>query len=566
MKILLGVIGSILFSALSYADHYDTLSGLSLREKIGQLCIVAAVSNEESNTEMLANWAAWQPLYRLDTACVDHLIADCGVGGVIFYGKHTLPQQQLELTKHFQSLSKIPLLVALDAECGLTWHFEKGSVLRFPFNMTLGAVHDESLTYQAGFEIGQQLKAIGVHINFAPVVDVNNNPKNPIIGMRSFGSDKHLVAEHGIALMQGLQDAGIIACAKHFPGHGDTAVDSHMALPLIPHQRERLDSVELFPFKKLIEAGVRSVMLAHLEVPALESQSGLPSSLSRAIVTDLLQHEMGFKGLVITDALGMKGVADAFEPGLLEVKALQAGADVLLCPVDPAKAIDSIEQAVKRGVLSEDEIDKKVLKVLQAKAWAFKHEIKEAVELEKRLHSEQAVTLKRLLYSKAVTLVKSDGQDFADRLSDNTLIVSFGDELIPFETALKGFNFRSVRLPKDLREKDINDFTPVIHGGHAIIGIDEGFAFKKDSAVTALQKMIKILREHGISITVVLFCSPYHLDVVNEADNLIVAYENDPDAQTAAAEVICGVRTAEGILPVDIELLGKGHQRHQGHQ
>ena len=376
MKNLLFILAIIFLPAFSYADKLQAeklpeLSTLTLRQKIGQLCIVAAVSDEKSNQDILSQWSAWEPRYHLETQYIEFLIAEHGIGGVIFYGKHTMPKKQLTLTQHFQSISEIPLFIALDAECGLISRFEKGSVLRFPFNMTLGAVHDTDLTYQTGYEIGQQLKAIGVHMNFAPVVDININPKNPIIGMRSFGSDKLLVTQQGIACMQGLQDAGIIACAKHFPGHGDTTVDSHMALPFIPFSKERLESIELFPFKKMIDAGVKSIMLAHLEVPAFECQAGLPSSLSPAIVTDLLQNEMGFNGLIITDALGMKGVSNTFMPGQIEVKALQAGADVLLCPIDPVKAIDSMRELSKRAFCPKRKSIKKSRKSCRRKSGLY---------------------------------------------------------------------------------------------------------------------------------------------------------------------------------------------------
>lgn len=564
MKNILFTLSAVLLCTLSYAmeqapaENLPTLSSLSLRQKIGQLCIAAAVSNEERNQDMLAQWAAWEPRYHLEIHYVEHLINEYGVGGVIFYGKHTLPQEQLSLTRHYQSLSKIPLLIALDAECGLAWHFEKGSVIRFPFNMTIGAAHDPNLTYQLGYEIGQQLKAIGVHINFAPVVDINNNPKNPIIGMRSFGSDKQRVAVQGIASMQGLQDAGIIACAKHFPGHGDTAVDSHMALPLIPHSRERLESIELFPFKRLIDAGVKSVMLAHLEVPALEKKAGLPSSLSHAIVTDLLQKEMGFTGLVITDALGMKGATNVFEPGLLEVKALQAGADVLLCPIDIPKAIDYIEQAVINGLLSEEEIDKKVQKVLTAKKWALENVSKANIPLEERLQTVKAKALKKLIYAKAVTLVKPEGQDSFKAPKAGSMVISIGENLNPFlkaiqDTAASPYRYLHLSQEKDLKVfyKTMSEEKNERQPSEVIIGLDESLVFKDKSATADLQHMIDLLKAKGISVTIALFCSPYHIDDIKNADRILLAYENDPDAQQAAGEVVCGIRKAEGILPID---------------
>ena len=254
----------------------DLLSKLTLRQKIGQLCMVATISNEEKNQEIIQKWSAWQPLYHLETSYIESMIKDHEIGGVVFFGSKTLPSEQLSLTKHLQSLSQIPLLIALDAECGLGSRLDQASVLKFPYNMTLGAILDPQLTYETGYEIGQQLKILGVHISFAPVVDVNNNPDNPVIGMRSFGSDKQNVAQLGTFYMKGLQDAGIIACAKHFPGHGDTSTDSHEHLPLIGHSLEHLEDIELYPFKVLINSGVKSVMIAHLEVPALKKNPDFP--------------------------------------------------------------------------------------------------------------------------------------------------------------------------------------------------------------------------------------------------------------------------------------------------
>ena len=198
-------------------------------------------------------------------------------------------------------------------------------------------------------KLASNFHASGVNMNFAPVADVNCNPDNPVIGSRSFSSDPSLVSSMAIGVACGLQDVGVIACAKHFPGHGDTNADSHLNLPLIPHDCERLDKVELFPFRQLIKAGVKSIMIAHLEVPSLEAKKGLPASLSHNIVTDLLQKKMQFDGLVITDALGMKATANYAPPGELEIQALEAGVDILLCPVDPVKAIEAIENAVKTG-------------------------------------------------------------------------------------------------------------------------------------------------------------------------------------------------------------------------
>jgi beta-glucosidase-like glycosyl hydrolase len=289
----------------------------------------------------------------------------------------------------------------MDAENGLGSFFENDTVIKYPRNLSIGAMDDSELAYTFGHEIGIQLSCLGVNMNFAPVVDVNSNPDNPVIGSRSFGSDPKLVSRMGIAVARGLQDAGVIACAKHFPGHGDTHVDSHLELPLIPHDIEHLNEIELFPFGQLIKAGVKSIMIAHLEVPSLEAKKGLPSSLSHRIVTDLLQKKMQFGGLIITDALGMKAVANYAPPGELEVLALEAGVDILLCPVDPVKAIESIEAAEKQGRLQEEDINKKVLKILLEKQWIFQNAQKPPEKLDQILLSDTAKALqKKLSHSK----------------------------------------------------------------------------------------------------------------------------------------------------------------------
>jgi len=323
------------------------------------------------------------------------------VGGVIFLGKGTL-EKQFNLTKEFQQLSAIPLLICMDFEWGLTMRVS--DAMKFPRNNILGFLPPEhdNLIYQMGYEIGKQCKALGVHVNLAPVVDVNNNPNNPVINTRSFGSDKELVAYKSILYMKGLQDAGIIACAKHFPGHGDTDADSHYDLPYLSHLKERLHDVELFPFARMIDEGVMAIMSAHLEVPSLEKAIHLPASLSYSILTTLLKQEMGFEGLIITDGLGMVGVTKYHELGELELKALQAGNDLLLCPVDVPTAVKAIKKAILDGRYSEQELDKHVFKVLKAKAWAQVDRIPESFDRHE-FFSDSAQVLQQKLYEHIIT-------------------------------------------------------------------------------------------------------------------------------------------------------------------
>lgn len=537
----------LLFFCLSFSNflwsqnNEQLLSQLNLREKIGQLCFIAAATDEIADRELVEGWFKWQPLYRIDRQHTLRMIKQCAVGGIVFYGKYAQPSEQFALTQHYQSVSKVPLLITLDAEVGVASRLNSKSSMRFPYNMTLGAIQDKELIYQTGYEVGLQLKTLGVHVNFAPVVDVNNNPANPVIGMRSFGSDKERVALAGIAYMRGLQDSGIIACAKHFPGHGDTSVDSHLALPLIKHTIGHLKANELYPFKQMIDAGVKSVMTAHLEVPALEKESGLPSSLSKTTVTELLQKQMGFNGLIFTDALGMKGVAEHFEPGEVELKALQAGNDVLLCPLDVVKAIDRIEKAVLEGEISEAEIDRKVLKVLEAKKWALAHSKKEsASNLQPLLNRESAQQLLQQLYRNSITCVKCE-PDFPKNLASEKVLVICTDPVLNiFEYLLK----KSFPLSSDVDSYEIS---------HVVLGVVLKTDFENELSKEVLQKQIHKFKTENKKVTVVLFSSPYFLPVFNEADNVFVAYEVEGGAQIAAAEVLNDLIKPKGILPVQIE-------------
>jgi len=323
--------------------------------------MVATVADEEVAKDCIN-----RKTYRLDKEYIEQLIAEYHIGGIIYLGKSDY-KKQIQRTEHFQKLSTIPLLVGQDLEPGRIGAARFPDFFNFPTNKQLSTLNDEELTYQIGRAIGGLCKTLGVHINFAPVADVNNNPKNPVINDRSFGDNPELVAQYAIAFARGLHDVGIIACAKHFPGHGDTNVDSHYDLPLIPHDKERLHAIELYPFKQLIAAGIPTIMIAHLAVPAYESQEKLPSTLSKKIVTNLLRKELGFDGLIITDGLDMASVTQNYSDGQAELHALLAGNDILLCPVDVPDAVAAIKQAIHDQHITEQEIDTHVEKILDVK-------------------------------------------------------------------------------------------------------------------------------------------------------------------------------------------------------
>jgi beta-N-acetylhexosaminidase len=325
----------------------SVFKSLSKEEKIAQLMVVRAHSN----------------LGPEHVAKVVEEVSKYNVGALCFFQGG--PIRQANLTNYYQSIAKTPLMITIDGEWGLGMRLD--SVTKFPYQLTLGAINDDKIVYQMGQAVGEQMKRIGVHVNFAPVVDVNNNPDNPVIGYRSFGEDKFKVARFGVAYMKGMQEAGIMACAKHFPGHGDVNVDSHLDLPVINKSIEQLDSLELYPFRQLFNNGVGSVMIAHLSIPAIDTTEHLPTSLSRNNVHELLQDKLGFKGLSFTDALEMKGVSKYFPGGEAAVLALIAGNDMLCLPEDVPAALDAIQTAIKQKRLKWKDIDGKVKKVLLAK-------------------------------------------------------------------------------------------------------------------------------------------------------------------------------------------------------
>lgn len=337
------------YSRRTAADQWvdSVFSSLSKEEKVAQLMVIRAHSNLGAD----------------HVQQVTDLVKKYNVGALCFFQGG--PVRQANLTNYYQSIAKTPLLVTIDGEWGLGMRLD--SVTKFPYQLTLGALSDEKLVYEMGVAVGEQMKRIGVHVNYAPVVDINNNPANPVIGYRSFGEDKYKVAKFGVAYTKGMQDAGIMACAKHFPGHGDVAVDSHFDLPVINKSKEALDTLELYPFKALFKAGVGSVMIAHLAIPAIDTTANQPTSISKANVSGLLRDELNYGGLTFTDALEMKGVAKYYASGEASVQALIAGNDMLCLPENVEQSIDAVKKAIKDKRLSWDDIDKKARKVLYAK-------------------------------------------------------------------------------------------------------------------------------------------------------------------------------------------------------
>jgi beta-N-acetylhexosaminidase len=402
-----------LIGAMNGPNHWaDSIyKSLTWDQKIGQLFMVAAYSNNKENFENR----------------IDSLVKNYNIGGLIFM--QGTPERQGAQTNYYQAIAPTPLMIAMDAEWGLGMRLT--GVKDLPRSMTIGATADDRWAYELGRAMGRQCKMLGVHINFAPVMDINNNPDNPVINFRSFGEDKENVTRKALAVGRGLQEEKVMACAKHFPGHGDTNTDSHEDLPTISASYERIDTLELAPFREAIKKGLGAVMVAHLNVPALGDSAKLPTTLSGKAITEILQGDLKFKGLTFTDALNMKGVANYFQPGELEVRALEAGNDVLLFSQDVPLAIQEIKKAIESGRLKEDAIERKVKKILRTKYWLGLYQFLpiDTQNLTARLQPESNLELARSIYEDAVTLLKNDSNflPIAPEETGNHLAILIGN-------------------------------------------------------------------------------------------------------------------------------------------
>jgi beta-glucosidase-like glycosyl hydrolase/CubicO group peptidase (beta-lactamase class C family) len=515
----------------------NQFQNMSLQERIGQLFMVSVASNQGKTA----------------TDRIKTLVEDQGIGGVIFSVGG--PIQQAQLTNAYQSAAKVPLLIGSDAEWGMAMRLD--STYAFPWNMTLGAIQDSTIIEKVGYQIGKHAKRLGVHINFAPDLDVNNNPQNPIIGNRSFGEDPKNVAQKGRAFVRGMERAGVLTSGKHFPGHGDTATDSHKSLPIITSSVERLDTLELYPFKKTMEAGLSSIMVAHLDVPALESREGHPSTLSKAIVTDVLQNQMGFKGLVITDALNMKAVSQFAPQGEVELQAFLAGNDLLLMPENVMRAKEKFIEAYNKGIITEDRLSKSVKKILMAKYKAGLNNFK-PVDIEHLVEDLNGVE-NNVIYEEAIeaaiTVAKNNFSLMPIKKLDNKEIayVHFGDdEGTSFLNTLNNYHKVTPIAAKDISEykERLKDFNLVIIGFHKSNESPwKGHKFSKNE----LFWLEEISRMRTSNTILSVFTKPYALlDILNfdTIDGVVVGYQNSEIAQEKVAEVIFGAVGASGKLPV----------------
>jgi beta-N-acetylhexosaminidase len=519
------------------------LSKISLDEKIGQLFMAAAWSDKDT----------------IHTNRIREQITKYHIGGLIFFQGG--PVRQAVLTNEYQKLSKIPLMIGMDAEWGLAMRID--STIRFPRQMTLSATGLNRYIYSMGSEIAHECQRLGVHINFAPDADINNNPLNPIIGSRAFSDDATSVSARSLLYMKALQNNHVLACAKHFPGHGDTDTDSHISLPVIHKTFSQLDSLELIPFKKLIADGLSSVMVAHLFLPEIDSTAHTASTLSSAVVNGMLKQGMKFNGLVFTDALNMKGVSSFYSAGNLAVKALLAGNDVLLYSENVPAAIDSIKKAIEEKLISEEDITARVKKILQAKYWVGLNNYKpvDTTNLYRDLNSPEATLLSRKIYESAITILKNK-KDILPLQHLDTLSIAammMGDSINnAFDAQLKMYAPVNTYTAASTANKEyfnflLESFDPydvVIIGLHKVLmKAEKDYGISKDEAefISTLAKRKKVI--------LCVFGNPYALTKLINVERLaalIISYEDMPVMQEHTAQAIFGGIVPEAKLPVQV--------------
>jgi beta-N-acetylhexosaminidase len=528
----------------------SVFSTLSVDEKIGQLMMPRG------------NYS-----YEYDTARFYKIVRDYHVGGFVLFRNR--PTAQALLVNQLQAMSKVPMMIGMDLEWGMEMRLD--STVRFPYQMTLGAMQgNENLIEEMGLQLAEQCKRMGVHVNYAPVVDVNNNPNNPVINFRSFGENREKVTTKALAYMRGLQKGGIITSAKHFPGHGDTGVDSHADLPVIPFNRNRLDSLELFPYRELIKNGLQGVMVAHLSIPNLDTTKNLASTLSQKIVTNLLRKDLNFKGLVFTDAMDMQGAVKFFPEGTANVKAILAGNDILETFVDVPAAFNAIKRALEKGEIAQNDIDERVKRILTAKAWAGLDKYKpiEIKNLIADLNPAKSQALNRQFAEETITLLKNDGNILPLQNLDTLRIASlnignpsFGSKS-PTDFQKMVSNYTDVQhfnLDENSSEEEIQKVRESLKSYNLILMAVNGQSVrpaKNYSINPKIQTLVSAFANSSKTI-VSLFSNAYTLskfENLDKAKALTITYQESPQMHeaVATAELIFGGIGAKGKLPVSV--------------
>jgi beta-N-acetylhexosaminidase len=525
------------------------LSSLTLREKIAQMI----VSHSKGYT-LDKNSEEYK---RLQDQVVNEK-----VGGIIFFAGDSY--QEAELINDLQSQAEIPLLISADFERGTKMRLEDGSL--FPNNMGIGATRNPDLAYNMGRMIAIECRALGIHQNYSPVVDINNNSLNPIINVRSFGEDPELVTEMGLAMIQGLQDGGVIATAKHFPGHGDTDIDSHSDLPVLNFDMDRLDSVELKPYMDAIEKGVMSIMIAHLAFPAVENEPFVPASLSSKLVNDLLIEKMNYNGLIVTDALNMEGIKKHFTTEQVALMCVNAGIDLILMPQGERITIDAIEKAVNDGSISEERINQSVRKILKAKLWLGLFDFKNTNlnDIKEKVNSPEARELSRVIAEASITLVKDDKNSLPLKsISDKSaIVISLNNGLDDantsyFETVFdEKENFKSYKY-KSIKGEVTNESELLAEVGNSDVVIIPIYAKVKimTGTVGLPQSQLDLINKiatSGKEVIVISYGNPYLIQGFEDVPAYICAYGDGDSSVLASINAIFGEIPFKGRLPVSI--------------
>jgi beta-N-acetylhexosaminidase len=535
----------------------NTMEKMTLEEKIGQLIACRYTGRFVNQDSEYVN--------KLKT-----LIVEQKIGGLILFAGDVY--ETAHLTNILQERAKIPLLIASDLERGLGNQID-GATL-FPPVMSLGAADSEELAYLMGKITALEARAIGIHMTYAPVVDVNINPDNPIINVRSFGEDPEQVSRLAVPFIKGCQENGLIATAKHFPGHGDTSEDSHTVLPTVKGDRARLDKVEIYPFKIAVESGIQAIMAAHLSLPALDPAPNVPSSLSKPILTDLLRNELGFDGIIVTDAMGMGGVTTLYEPEEAALMAIKAGIDMILLPPKPKEVIDALVQAVRSGEISEERINSSVKRILEAKArlGLYKQKLVDLKMLDFKIAPRAHLKQADLTFESAITLVKNeDAVVPLSKKNQRLAVLALSSD--------PGGYFAGRTFVQEIKEKNphVFEFYAEATTGQDTLDAALKKASEADVLIFALFSRLRadkgsvdlemnhvhLIREAAKSskgVIVISFGSPYFLRHFPEVDAYICAYRYADEAQVAAAKALFGEIDIQGKLPVTIpDLFPIGH-------
>lgn len=507
----------------------DTYNSLSLDDKISQLFIVALYTNKD----------------EIHLQSVRDLVLKEHIGGLIFMQDNA--EKEIALTNEFQSQLKIPLLIGMDAEWGLYQRIRTAH--KFPWALSLGAIQNNELISEMAAKIAQDCKRLGIHWNFAPVVDVNTNPFNPIIGNRSFGSDVKNVTQKALAYAKGLQDNGILSSIKHFPGHGDTDKDSHLDLPSVTHPLTRLNSVELAPFKALMKKEIAGVMVAHLYVPSLEKGKNIPASISQSIITGVLKKEFNYKGLIITDALNMNAVAARFSPGELDEKAFAAGNDILLFSQAMQDGRARIKKSLETNQIPQSRLEESVKKILLTKAYLKLNEkptVLLADHINELLNDASHEALSEKLYANALTLLKNDAKILPLNCKETYYHISLEEAQSPiFEQA--------ILLKGTFKKVEENQISNIPMGSKILISLhkDNSTAYKPYKISEKSIALIHQLSEK-YSVIVVVFGSPYSIKEIptTKIKALLVSYENNIPSYKATSKALFGEKPINGKLPV----------------